>query len=977
MKKTWRFSRECGRERFRRVIYVFGDCELDTERFELRRGGMRQHVEPQVFDVLVYLIAHRGRVVRREELLAQVWGHSYVSEATLSSRVMAARKAIGDSGRAQSLIRTVRGRGYELAADVEERHAAPPARAATAVFGRADDLAELHRLLDSALAGARQLALVTGEAGAGKTTLAEGFLEEAAARRSLLVARGRCLDYHGPAEPYGPVLEALGALGRSEAGHEVVHALAHFAPSWLVQLPGLAGPDELEAARERAFGAGPERMLREMVEGLEALCAIAPVVLFLDDLHWGDRPTLALLAHLARRDEAARLLVVGTSRPSSGSGVDELRRELRPRGRCVELALSPLAPAAVHSYLESRYPGAETLAGSLHRRTDGNPLFMECLVRAWVDSGALARTDGKWQPQVDEETLALEVPETLRELLEQELERVAPGDERILEAAAVVGTEFSAAAAAAGAGLDPEAVEQRCAMLARGGRFLRERGTEEWPDGTLAAAFAFVHDLHRQVLYERISAGRRMRLHRNVAARLERGHGREAPGRAAELATHFVHARESPAAARYLELAAAQAFALGAYREGVDHLRTALDLIARTLELPDRAGQELSLQTALGFALLVTEGFATGGAEAALRRALELARQRGDNGSVAHVLHALAAIREFAGDYRASSALLDEALHVEGIGQDAAKLIEVHELMACSLFHQGRLDAAVAQADRGLRFHQPEERYPVLAFYGEHPAVSCHDWAGLALWCLGYPDEALARIEAALELAGEPGREHSLASAQKQAARLRQMRREPERCLRHAEATLALSHERGHHHHGAVGRILLGWALAAVGRHDEGVEQLREGLAAHGATGAAVDHPYFLGLLAEAEQAAGRVHDALAAVGEAMRSVGPNQSFFYEPELHRLLGVLTLEAQGRDGADAAVACLRRALDLARAQRARSFELRAAVSLSRALRERRAGSEALEVLVQTSSWFGEEVETPELREARALTAELTR
>ena len=135
------------------VTYRFGDCELDTERFELRRGGTRRHVEPQVFDVLAYLLAHRERVVTRDELLAQVWGHSYVAEATLSSRLMAVRKAVGDSGRAQSLIRTVRGRGYQFAGAVEEVVAAataplaPSARATPSVIGRDAQLGELRRLL--------------------------------------------------------------------------------------------------------------------------------------------------------------------------------------------------------------------------------------------------------------------------------------------------------------------------------------------------------------------------------------------------------------------------------------------------------------------------------------------------------------------------------------------------------------------------------------------------------------------------------------------------------------------------------------------------------------------------------------------------------------------------------------------------------------------------------------------------------------
>jgi DNA-binding winged helix-turn-helix (wHTH) protein len=247
------------------VIYRFSDCELDTELFELRRRGARRQVEPQVFDVLAYLIAHRDRVVTREELVAQVWGHSYLSDATLNSRLMAARKAIGDDGRTQELIRTLRGRGYRFVARVEQGlQRVADGVPGTPLVGRVAERAVLGRLLDEAAGGQRRLALVTGEAGIGKTTLVDAFAAEAVARKQLLVANGRCVEQPAGAEPYMPVLEALGTLARTNAGPAVVETLSTFAPSWLPQLPGVAGEAVLEAARDRAQGAGPERMLREL-----------------------------------------------------------------------------------------------------------------------------------------------------------------------------------------------------------------------------------------------------------------------------------------------------------------------------------------------------------------------------------------------------------------------------------------------------------------------------------------------------------------------------------------------------------------------------------------------------------------------------------------------------------------------------------------------------------------------------------------
>ena len=964
------------------MIYVFGTCELDTELYQLRRDGTSQHVEPQVFDVLAYLIAHRERVVSRDELLVQVWGHTFVSDATLSSRVMAARKAVGDSGQAQALIRTVRGRGYQFVGSVEEALARKPPKPleeldeTVSPIGRDTELAHLSRLLDAAVGGTRQLVLVTGEAGVGKTTVVERFVEEAASETPLLVASARCLEQPGAVEPYMPVLEALGQLCRGPEGKHVLATLSKLAPTWISEMPGLVEDGGSDEARKHPTGPRPERMLREMAEALEALSSAVPVVLVLDDLHWADVSTPALLAHVARRGDPARLLTIATARPITGGPVDELRRELRPRGKCVELALPPLSRENVRGYLEDRFPGAEALASVVHQRTDGNPLFIDCLLRSWVDSRVLevVSEHDVWQLRSDERDLARDVPDTLRELLEQDLARLADDDQRVLDVASVVGARFSAAAVAAGLDLDVETVEMRCVDLARRSRFVRERGAEEWPDGTVAAAFGFVHDLHRQVLHNRIPAGRRARLHRDIAKRLETGYAAKAPEHAAELAAHYLEAREPAAAVHYLQLAAERALSRGGHRDAVHELSAARDLVERTPDLPDRDRRELSLQAALSGALVATEGWSSVAAEQAYRRGLELARELGDDRSVAILLYELASLHEYRGDYPGSAALIDEALRVQDGGHDVARVLEAHELMSCSLFHQGSFEAAIEQAERGLALHEPGRRHPATAFHGEDPVVSCNDWAGLALWCVGHPDRALDRIRAALELAGEPGREYSRANAHMHAARLHQLRREPDDALIHAEATVKLASERGFSYQAAAGFVLHGWALSAIGSHTDGVVRLREGLDAHRATGAAMDRPYFLALLAEGLRAAGEATQGLEAITEAIDLLAGERDFFYEAELHRLSGELLLDARGHPARDEAATSFRRALEIAGRQGANSLELRAAMSLARLLRSGDEAGEALEALTATCERFGEQAESADLHEARALILE---
>ena len=227
------------------------------------------------------------------------------------------------------------------------------------------------------------------------------------------------------------------------------------APTWLVQMPGLVSPAALEGLQRRVLGTTQERMLREMAEALNVLTAAQPLVLVLEDLHWSDYATLDLLAALARRREPARFLLLGTYRPPDalqrGHPLQTVTHELHMHGQCAELPLTLLSEAAVADYLVARFPEAQFPAGLarlVHQRTEGNPLFMVSVVEDWVRRGWLAQVDGRWTLQVGLAALGVTVPEDLQQMLEQQLNRLSPMEQRVLEVGSVAGAIFSARPAA-------------------------------------------------------------------------------------------------------------------------------------------------------------------------------------------------------------------------------------------------------------------------------------------------------------------------------------------------------------------------------------------------------------------------------------------------------------------------------------------------------------------------------------------------
>jgi hypothetical protein len=416
--------------------------------------------------VLDALVAQAGQLVTKETLLEAVWPDTVVSEAALVVCIREIRQALGDAARTPQYLETVHRRGYRFIGPLARQGGGPtpaalmgsagPAEVPGAALGREAELRTLHGWLAQAQRGERCVGFVTGEAGIGKTTLVDTFVAQAAAAGALGLGRGQCVEQYGAGEAYLPVLEALGQLCRGPESGRLLALLEQQAPLWLLQLPTVLGASAREALQRQVQGASSARMLREFAEAVEALTAIRPLVLVLEDLHWSDRATLALVAYLAQRRAPARLLLLGTYRPVEvivhGHPLQAVKTALTLHGHCVELVLEVLPAAAVAAVVAARVPGhalPPAMVAALHRRTDGHPLFLVQLVDGLLRQGVLVEVGGRWALAAGLAAIEATVPESLRQLIEQQFDGLSAAQQQVLEAASVAGLAGAVAAVAA------------------------------------------------------------------------------------------------------------------------------------------------------------------------------------------------------------------------------------------------------------------------------------------------------------------------------------------------------------------------------------------------------------------------------------------------------------------------------------------------------------------------------------------------
>jgi DNA-binding winged helix-turn-helix (wHTH) protein/tetratricopeptide (TPR) repeat protein len=577
----------------------FDEFRLDVVNQSLWRGNDRVALMPKPFAVLQYLVERPGRLVTQDQLLKAVWPETHVQADVLRRYIMEIRRALGDRPSAPRFIQTFPKRGFQFIATVVDESDAPAVAAASGaarLVGRMSALTELERHLSDSLANKRQVVFVVGEPGIGKTRLVDTFQQQALAYQQqalaypqMRVARGHAVEGFGSKEPYYPVLEALGQLVRSNVSAPIVETLATHAPTWMIQFRSLIREDQRAALQREILGATRERMVRELCEALELITQTDPVLLVLEDLHWADHSTLDLVSALARRRSPAKLMLVVTYRPADVIVVDSplkaLSHDLTLHRLSHEVVLERLTDGDVAEYLSLVFAPEQLphgLATLIHRHSDGNPLFMTAILDHLEQRGVLAGGDGSRRLTVPLADIDLGVPDTLRQMLEMQLEHLSIADRRLLECASVAGQHFTAWSVAAMLVREPSAVEAKCQALADVQQFVKPSGVRTLPTGALTAEYEFKHALYREVLYRRVYPSERVNFHRRLAEGFEALRSPVEPELAAEIALHFEHARKYEQAVRYLLLAAENATRRHAYRESIgvlEHAQTVLERV--------------------------------------------------------------------------------------------------------------------------------------------------------------------------------------------------------------------------------------------------------------------------------------------------------------------------------------------------------------------------------------------------------------
>ena len=987
---------------------AFGKFRLDLTNECLWQGARSISLRPKAFAVLKLLVEHPGLLVTKQQVLDTVWPGTFVGDAVLKDNVRQLREALHDDAGSPVYIETAHRRGYRFIGKLTEtapiKNPIAPAQkllsqlplntaaltssaTSSTVLGRNTELTKMRGWLERALAGERQTIFVTGEPGIGKTTIVQAFLEEAAQIPGILVARGQCLEHYGAGEAYLPVLDGFSRVGRSAEASKVLPVLRQHAPAWLSQMLSLVPLSERASLQAQVAGASRERMLREMAGAIEALTSESPLILVLEDLHWSDYSTLDLVSYLARRQDSARLMVIGTYRPVDVILGDHplkgVKRELQAHALCHELPLEYLSEDTVGSYLAARFPGhqfPQRFRRAIHLRTEGNPLFMVNLVEYLSDQRMIAGNKQGWELKVDLSEIERGIPASLRQLIEKQIERLSPDERAVLEAASVAGMECSCVAIAAGLEMPIEWVEKHCEELAARHQFLSPAWLVELPDGSITPRHRFVHVLYRDVPYRMMAPMRRSQIHQRIAERGMAIYGVRSSEIAAELAMHFEQSRDWPRALEYLIQAAENATRKSAHHEAADVAQRGLVVLKLLPESAERDQQEVSLRMILILSLMAVRGFASAGAEEVYADGKDLFRLSKPSSELFNWLYLHGLLRMFRGKIRPALEIADQVLDLAKGLEDPRLIMEAHRAKGSTLLEMGRCTDALEQVDRASRLYTVKP-YPQTLVSGRDCKVLSECSAGKALWALGFPDDAMRRMQVGLEFARKLAHPQSLAYAAHFAAQLHQFRGEPRLAQERAKEGIRVAEEYYLELWVAFAKIDLGWADAELGDLQQGIEHMQQGLAAYEATETKIFYPTFLCSLADQLNKAQRVEEGLAVIAQALTCAEQTEEGYASAELHRIKGELWLSSidllqAGKLPTDSsrisplseARASFTDALTIAKRQGARSWELRAALSMHRL--DLMLGKPNHTQLAEIYSSFTEGFETADLKQARA-------
>jgi serine/threonine protein kinase/predicted ATPase len=944
------------------------ECEVDLDPW------VGIHTGPAVVeakDVAITLVGEARNVALRLANVA-VPGHVICTEET--QRLFRGRFRCVELGKqkikgvAQS-VRLFRVEGIASAGSLVEASAAGGLSPLT---GRDHEMSLLTDRWEQAQEGMGQVVLLVGEPGLGKSRLVYDLKEHVAggvadSEKDSPIIEWRCSPHFQNTGLYAAVdyFERTLEFDRDDAREarfeRLVQRLSRYdlarqetVPLWasLLSLPATDRypSPALSPARQR------EETFAALVEFLQALAARQPLLLIVEDLHWVDASTVEFLAQFLAESDHDRILTVLTFRP-----------EFKPPWPAVanqtSLSLNRLTRRQAADLMRKKAGGvlSDAIIDQVYDRTGGVPFFVEEFTKMVQESGALAKNQAGGAPTTA--LAAHEIPATLQDLVNARLERME-GEQEVAHLAATLGREFSHEMIAAVAEMDGARLDDELEKLVRA-EILLKKGRPP------SCTYTFKHALLEDALYNAMVKSKRQEFHRRVAQAFETRFPQTVEHRPELLAHHLSEAGQNEKAVAYWLQAGLRSRHRSADVEAIGHLTKGLDLLRTLGESNERNDLELQFLTALGPAYIAVRGYAAPEVGPILQRARDLSEQLGDAERPFGIMLGLWEWRLVRGEIRAAADLANDGLAFAQSRNEPGLLMEALFMQAATRFYQGKFAEARHAHEQAIAAYDDRDRTMFwTAFSGHNAGVTHRNYLSLAVWHLGDPDQAREVDRESRDLARAIGHAFSLGHALDFTGFLAYYCRLPDELLAAAEEETALAVEQGFELWQALGTIHKGAGLLLKKKAAEALPVILAGLGAFRATGAELRLPTYLGLLADAYLQSARFDDAQKALDEGLAIAEKNDDRSHEAELHRLKGEVVLAAAPQD-AVAAESCFVRSLEIARRQQSRGWELRAATSLSRLLKQQGRTDAARAALAPVYGTFKGDSAMPDRADAAAL------
>jgi predicted ATPase/DNA-binding winged helix-turn-helix (wHTH) protein len=835
----------------------------------------------------------------------------------------------------------------------------------TPFVGREHEISLLRERWEQAKEGSGQVVLLSSEAGIGKSRLVQMHYDHIAGETFTHI-ESRCIPYYHNSTLFPiidlvqhrmqwnqdePPLEQWRKLQNvlRVSGAALEEIMPFMAPLFSLPLPVPYTSSTLTPPQK-------QKTLEVLLAWLLQEAEQQPTCLVIEDLQWADPSTLDFLTLLLHQMPTVRMLIILTCR-------SDFCPPWAMRSHHTHIALNRLTQSQVERMIRHITRGKSLPAEILRQlvvKSDGVPLFAEEMTRMVLEAGLVTERDDQYELVGDLPPLA--IPATLHGSLMARLDRLDIG-KSVAQLGATLGREFSYELLHAVTPLDEPTLRRGLTRLVEA-ELLYQRG---FPP---QARYIFKHALIQEAAHQSLLRSTRQRYHKQIAEVLATQFPDVCDNQPELLAHHYTEAGLSRQAVTDWQRAGQTAMARSAHLEAIAHFRQALALNATLTDAAERQQRELSLQTTLGVVLAATQGYAAPDVEAAYTRAQELCQRIGDTTQLFTVLRGLWLVHLVRGTLQTAYALGEQLLQLTQRTQETTLLLEAHRALGTSLFLRGEFASAWTHLEQGIRLYDVARHRDLAIHYGQDSGASYLGYAAWTLWMQGYAQQSLRYIHDALALAQQLKHPYSQGFALTFAAWLCQWRREPQAVLHHATASMALAREHQFPLLLAHGMILQGWSRIMHAQQAEGLEQIRQGLAAYQATGTGLARSYLLTLLAEGLWKAGQLDAALAALTEAASLAEKQDEHWWQAEIYRLQGELLLHREPAAVAQAE-ALLQQARHIAHHQQARLLELRATMSLCRLWQQQGKEAGARYVLKDIYAWFTEGFDTADLAEAAAL------